>query len=232
MHYKGSQILELALDLKFWLAFFTAFLMMITNGLISTFMPIIISTFGFSSLNSLLLMMPAGAFAGTIQLVAPFLAMKFTNIRVWIIITCQAITTLAALLLWQLPRDATGGLLFGIYILPAMGGGYAVLMGLQLANVAGYTKRSIASSGLYIGYCFGNFVGPLVFLTKEKPLYTTGFIVCTVTSIIAAFLILAYWWVCKAENKKRDATGVMEGFDNAYEDDLTDMKNPQFRYIL
>lgn len=25
-------------------------------------------------------------------------------------------------------------------------------------------------------------------------------------------------------NRKRDKTGVMEGFENAYEDDLTDMK--------
>lgn len=159
MHLKKNQIVELLLDVKFWLMFSIAFLMMIANGLISTFMPIIINGFGFSTLNSLLLLMPAGAFAGTIQLVAPFLAMKFSGVRSYIVIVCQGITTLGALLLWQLPRSATGALLFAVYILPGCGGGYAVLMGLQIANTAGYTKRSIASSGLYIGYCFGKISG-------------------------------------------------------------------------
>lgn len=155
MHLKKSQIFELLLDLKFWLIFSVTFLLMITNGLISTYMPIVINGFGFSTLNSLLLMMPAGAFAGTIHMAAPFLAGKFPNSRSYIVIVCQAISSLGSLLLWQLPRSATGGLLFGLYILPAIGGGYAVLMGLQIANTAGYTKRSIGSSGLYIGYCFG-----------------------------------------------------------------------------
>ena len=62
---------------------------------------------------------------------------------------------MAALLLWLLPRDSTGGLLFGAYTLATFGGGYAVLMGMQIANTAGYTKRSLASSGIFVGYCLG-----------------------------------------------------------------------------
>lgn len=56
--------------------------------------------------------------------------------------------------------------------------------------------------------------------------------------------------ICAAENKKRDDAGIVEAFDNAYDDDLTDKKvkfprpmiyyiemltpqqNLQFRYIL
>lgn len=154
-HLKAGQVGELAIDIKFWLLFAIAFLCMIANGPISTFIPIIIHSFGFNTLNSLLLVMPAGAYSGTLQLVAPLLAYKFKNIRSYLVFGCQLGTTLAALLLWQLPRSAKGGLLFACYILPSVGGGYAVLMGLLLANTAGYTKRSIASSGLYIGYCLG-----------------------------------------------------------------------------
>ncbi|OBT43615.1 hypothetical protein VE00_05249 [Pseudogymnoascus sp. WSF 3629] len=232
MHLKKNQIFELLLDLKFWLMICTAFLMMIANGLISTFMPIIINGFGFSTLNSLLLMTPAGAFAGTIQLVAPFLAMKFAGIRTYIIIVCQCITTVGALLLWLLPRTQTGALLFAVYILPATGGGYAVVMGLQIANIAGYTKRSIASSGLYIGYCLGNFVGPLLFKPVDAPRYVPGFVAVVITAIVAAGFVAAYRVVCILDNRKRDKSGIMEGFEHAYEDDLTDLKNPQFRYIL
>lgn len=141
-------------------------------------------------------------------------------------------TTLAALLLWLLPRSQKGALLFACYILPSVGAGYAVLMGLGLANTAGYTKRTVASSGIYIGYCLGNFVGPLLFKTQDAPSYAPGFIATFATAVAAGLLALGYRFWCVAINKKRDKTGVLEGFEHAYEDDSTDKKNPQFRYIL
>ncbi|KAM0275740.1 hypothetical protein ACHAQH_007458 [Verticillium albo-atrum] len=231
-HYKLDQVGELAMDIKFWIIFAIAFLCMIANGPISTFVPIIINGFGFSTLHSLLLVIPAGAYAGTLMLVFPYLAMKFPGIRTWLILAAQLGTTLAALLLWILPLSSKGGLLFAAYILPSVGGGYAVLMSLQIANTAGYTKRSIASSGLYIGYCLGNFVGPLVFKKQDAPRYVPGFIVVVITSLAAGVLAVVYRYVCVWDNRRRDKSGVSEGFDHAYEDDLTDTKNPQFRYIL
>lgn len=89
---------------------------------------------------------------------------------------------------------------------------------------------------------------PLVFLEKEKPLYTTGWIVTVsiidayshalgrliklqvVTSAICIILALIYRIICVRENKKRDNTGIAEAFENAYDDDMTDVKNKQFRY--
>jgi MFS family permease len=154
-HYKIDQVKELLLDAKFWILFSIAFLSMIANGPISAFVPIIIAGFGFSTLNSLLLLIPIGFYGGSIMLILSFLAYKLPKARSYLIFGAQMGTTLAALLLWLLPLSARGGLLFATIILPSIGGGYAVLMGLQVANTAGYTKRSIASSGLYIGYCLG-----------------------------------------------------------------------------
>jgi hypothetical protein len=59
-HFKKAQVFELIRDLKFWMVFSEAFLIMIANGPVSTFIPIFIASFGFSGLNSLLLTMPAG----------------------------------------------------------------------------------------------------------------------------------------------------------------------------
>lgn len=245
-HIKGGQILELLLDLKFWTVFGISFLSMIANGPISTFIPIIINGLGFSQLNSLLLMMPTGAYAGTMQLIFPYLAYKFPNIRSYLIVAAQVGTVIASLLLWLLPLSETGGLLFAVFILPSVGAGYAVLMGLVIANTAGYTKKSVASSGMYIGYCLGksksiitppfgkeivtrsnlhlpgNFVGPLVFKEKDAPRYAPGFIVVVVTAILALLLALVYRFLCVYSNKKRDKQGTEESFDNAYEDDFTD----------
>lgn len=154
-HFKLEQALESLYDIKFWIVFSMAFLIMIANGPVSSFIPIIISGFGYNRLNSLLLTMPAGVVIGTIELSVPYLAYKFPGIRTWLIAVCQCGTILASILLWQLPRSATGGLLFACYILASFGGAYAVLMGLQIANTAGYTKRSVTSSGIFVGYCLG-----------------------------------------------------------------------------
>lgn len=138
-HFKLNQALEVLYDPRGWLVFSMAFLLMIGNGPVSTFTPIIISSFGFSPLNSLLLVMPAGFIIGTIEWVAPWFCYKFKNVRTYAIVVCQCGTILAAILLWQLPLDgsATGGLLYAVFTLPCLGGTYAVLMGLQTANTAG-----------------------------------------------------------------------------------------------
>lgn len=69
----------------------------------------------------------------------------------------------------------------------------------------------------------GNFVGPLIFKPADAPEYNSGFLIVTVTSIVAGLLAVVYRYVCIWENKKRDRAGA-EAFDHAYEDDLTDMK--------
>lgn len=85
----------------------------------------------------------------------PYLAYRYKNMRSSLYMVAQALTTASALLLWLVPLSAKGALLFAVIILPSTGGGYAVLMGHILANTAGYTKRTLSSSGLYIGYCLG-----------------------------------------------------------------------------
>lgn len=179
-HYKWPQVTELLMDPKFWLTFSVAFLSMLANAPISTFVPIIIHGFGFSTLNSLLLLIPAGFYGGSIMLFLSFLAYKLPNARVYLIFGAQIGTILAALLLWLLPLSQKGALLFATSILPSIGGGYAVLMGLAVANTAGYTKRSIASSGLFLGYCLGNFYTPpctwaLLMPGTRKFRWTIGF---------------------------------------------------------
>lgn len=127
----------------------------------STFIPIFINGFGFSPLNSLLLTMPAGAVIGTIELMTPYLAYKFPGWRCYLIFICQIGTIIAAVLLWQLPRTNRGGLLYACYTLASYGGGYAILMGIQTANTAGYTKKSVTASGIFLGYCLGKCCLPL-----------------------------------------------------------------------
>ena len=60
------------------------------------------------------------------------------------------------------------------------------------------------------------------FVTKDAPLYTASFIFVVVSAIICGNLSLIYRFVCVRQNKKRDLAGTLEGYDHAYEDDVTD----------
>ncbi|OAL32387.1 hypothetical protein AYO22_00409 [Fonsecaea multimorphosa] len=271
-HFKKEQMIELLFDLKFWIMFLITLLAMFANAPVSTFTPLIISGFGFNTLNSLLLVVPVGFFTGTIELIIPYLAYKFKNIRTYLMAVAELVTVLAAVLLWALPRHAIGGLMFGIVILPCFAAGYVVQLGLQIANTAGYTKRSLASSGIFVAYCIGknlsflalaqrleipeltcpvsiricwltgdtpfrgnpagNFVAPLTFRTQDAPVYAPGLATVVATSVAVVVLSMFYRYLCLRDNRKRDETGTLEAFDHAYEDDLTDKTNPQFRYIV
>ncbi|KAG6035720.1 hypothetical protein E4U41_005948 [Claviceps citrina] len=231
-HFKTRQAVELATDPKFWLVFSISLLCMIANAPISTFVPLIIKGFRFSNLESLLLLIPSGAWGGTFMLVFSYLAMRVPGIRTWLVVAGQVAVTLGALLLWLLPLSERAALLFAAYILSTLGGGYVALMSLQLANTAGYTKRSLASSGLYVGYCLGNFAGPLAFRKQDAPRYAPGFVVVVISAVAAGLLAVLYRYVCVWDNRRRDEAGIPEAFDHAFDDDLTDVTNPQFRYVL
>jgi hypothetical protein len=71
-----------------------------------------------------------------------------------------------------------------------------------------------------------------VFRSQDSPGYTLGFIIVVITSIVASLLGLLYRFVCIMENKKRDEMGVMEGFDDAFNDDSTDKKVCYNRFLF
>jgi hypothetical protein len=64
----------------------------------------------------------------------------------------------------------------------------------------------------------------LLFKASDAPLYGPGFRATVGSSAAAAVLTMVYRFYCIWENKKRDKTGVVEGFEHAYDDDLTDRK--------
>lgn len=45
-----------------------------------------------------------------------------------------------------------------------------------------------------------------------------------ITSAAAALISLVYRFICIWHNKRRDKAGIVEAFEHAYEDDVTDKK--------
>lgn len=77
----------------------------------------------------------------------------------------------------------------------------------------------------------GNFTGPLVYKTKDAPRYVPGFITVVVTSFAAGVIVLIYRFICVWENRRRDDSGTSEGYENAYQDDLTDKTVSQLYFL-
>lgn len=223
-HFKPAQVLDAMLDMRFWLASSSSILILMTNGPASTFPVDIVRDFGFTALASLLVLMPLGLVTGTVQLAVNYLATRYQNIRCLLIVVCQSLVVMAALLLWLLPRANLAGLLVGVYFLGPISGSYCLLMTLQIANTAGYTKRAFTSAGIFVGYCIGNIIEPLLFKMKDAPQYTEVWIIVVVTSIAGAVLAVTYRVICQWENRRRDKSGISEAADYAFEDDLTDRK--------
>ncbi|KIW17549.1 hypothetical protein PV08_04743 [Exophiala spinifera] len=232
-HFKAPQLWELLTSAHFWLVFFMAVTINVSNAVPTTFNPIIIKAMGFSGLNALLLTMPTGGVGLVTTLGTAFLMAKYSkhNLRTLVIAGEVSLMLLSCCLMWQLPHAAVGARLFFLYLLSFYPAAYSLIMNLSIANAAGYTKRALTSSGLFVGYCCGNLIGPFLFLEHERPLYHTAWTSITVLTAICVLLALTYRLLCLWENKKREDAGFTESFEHAYEDDVTDRKNPHFRYI-
>lgn len=64
-----------------------------------------------------------------------------------------------------------GSKLFGFLIFYSYPCSVAIALSLIASNVAGYTKKTVATAMAFIGYCAGNIIGPFLFFAREKPKY-------------------------------------------------------------
>lgn len=62
---------------------------------------------------------------------------------------------------WQLHGNA--GRLVGFYLMNFFSFAYVQVIGLGTCNVAGYTKRATTAASVFVSYCIGSIIGPLMF---------------------------------------------------------------------
>ncbi|KAF4334034.1 transporter [Fusarium beomiforme] len=130
----------------------------VVNAVTSTFTPLIINvSMGFTGLNSLLLTIPTGAVGVVVTIGSSWMTKKLSkyNPKVWSLTFSTYILLMSCLLIWNIPDMADGFKLVCLHLLAFHPAAYAVLMNLSIVNVAGYTKRSMVSAGLFVGYCVG-----------------------------------------------------------------------------
>lgn len=109
------------------------------------------------------------------------------------------------------------------------------------SNVAGRTKKTLISSATFLGYCVGNMVGSQIFKTKDAPQYLPGTIGAATCCGLECILICLWRGYYMWQNRRRDRLATASGLSKEEQErvgremgerDVTDMKNPYFRYTM
>lgn len=232
---KASQLREAILDIKIWLIAFMMAGAYTVNGAVSGFGPLIVSTFGYTTLESILFQFPLGAVVFIFILVTGYLSSRIPNIRILLLIFCCLPVIAGCAMIWKSTwthRPATP--VVGYTLIGFFGPVVSLIISIGMANVAGATKKSFTAAAIFVAYCVGNIVGPQLIKTptlkRHYPELWLGLIICY---CIVICLAVALYITLRRENKRRDGLELDEGTgDRLAFKDLTDKENPYFRYVL
>ncbi|KAH7025665.1 uncharacterized protein B0I36DRAFT_293256 [Microdochium trichocladiopsis] len=208
--YKINHVKECLKDPQAWLLAINAFLQCIQGGGLTSFSKVVLTTgLGFSSRQSTLMGMPSNAIHLVSVILAGWFCSRYRNTRCYMMIATNVIVLIGAVLIDNLPASNHSGRLAAFYILYVNTVPFGLGMSMISSNVAGFTKKATASVLMFVGYCLGQFCGPLFFIASEAPYYPTAFrtFYASVSLMIGIELMLVSQF-----------------------QDLTDWEQPQFRY--
>ncbi|KIX05362.1 uncharacterized protein Z518_06234 [Rhinocladiella mackenziei CBS 650.93] len=237
---KKSQVIESLKDIRAWLVFLSVLLTSIPNGGLSNFSSILLTTFGYSSQQALILNMPSGAVGIFVVLLSGYLSDRW-NDRSLVMLICLIPTIIAAGLMYGLDPDGIpknkGVLLFASYLSGTFGAAFMLLLAWNASNLAGHSKKVTVNALTLVGFCTGNILGTQTFQESEAPGYKSGkisIVACLGAQVLVCFA-LRY---CNDRLNRRNQR-ILENMSEeektivreklAYSDE-TDLRNPFFVY--
>lgn len=231
---KWYQVRECLLDPKTWLLALFALAQNIPNGGLVTFSSIIVSGLGYSTLITTVLGIPTGVLATVWQILLGFLTTRIPNSRCATIAVANLVPLVCAILMWKLPTENKHGLLASYYVFYTYWAPYVISTSLPMANTSGHSKKLTMNAIFFLCYCIGNIIGPQCFRSNDAPSYSKGYEGLLACLVVAIAAIVAYGFLCRWENKKRDKLHGSQTNADASEatafSDLTDKEKPSFRY--
>ncbi|KAI3395779.1 hypothetical protein diail_862 [Diaporthe ilicicola] len=237
--FKWAQVREAVLDPKVWLVFVMMASAYTINGAVSGFGPLIVSTFGWSALDSILLQFPLGGICAAAVLATGYLGSRFRDVRLALLVLCCLPVIAGCAIIWRSQWTYRAAApVVGYSITGFFGAVVSLVITVGMSNVAGHTKKSFTAATIFVAYCVGNIVGPQLIKSQTKaqhyPELWTGMIICYCITIAAS---VALYVVLRRENNKKEQQQAANGLHEADMaklafQDLTDKENPFFRYVL
>ncbi|TAQ84210.1 hypothetical protein B7494_g7466 [Chlorociboria aeruginascens] len=239
VHHKKEQVKEALTDVKMWMLVLAVFWHNMTNSLQTSFSGLIILGFGYNTYQAVLLNIPTGMIlAAGMLIVSFFLSSKWgEGKRIFIILLFYIPGIVSTAILYAIPVNphTRGVHLYAIFTVNITAVSAELTYSLLAANIAGYTKKTVAGALYFSAYCLGNIISPQAFLTTQAPTYKTGIAVTLASYSILEIIFAGLYLMYRRENSKRDKEmadvhlTADEDLINAFSD-LTDKKNKLVRY--
>lgn len=240
--FKWDQVKEALLDPLPWGIFLTAVLNTIPVGGLGTYTQIIIKeNLGFSTLQTDLLNIAQGGTIVCFLFLFTFISNRTKQTLLTMVLTCIP-PIISAVCFLSVPNDKAhaGGLVVCMLLTMTLHPQFVLNLSLVSRNTAGQTKRVIVTGMSFVGWAAGNAAGPQVFQAKDAPHYRPAFITqlaCYAAQIV--LFICMRMWLMNLNRLKRKESNRLAGRAEDAEDvidtslafyDITDRKNPNFRY--
>jgi MFS family permease len=219
-------------DPKVWLNSFCQFCANTCSFGFSTFLPVIIRGFGYSSIKTQLLTVPVYIWASIVYICISFASDHF-NRRAFFMVPMALITAVGYSLMLGLPMTSTSVLYFATFVTAT---GIYCVVGLNVTWVinsnAGYFKRATAI-GLQqtIGNSAGIMAGQIYRIKASDGRYVIGHAVSLTAISIAAIGYATMYTLLRRLNRKREAMSIEERIREIDAGKMGD-RHPDFRYTL
>ncbi|SJL04531.1 related to permease of the major facilitator superfamily [Armillaria ostoyae] len=248
-HFKKEQMIEALTDPKTWLFALFAALDNIPNSLTNQ-RTIIVSSFGFSNLQTTLLSCVDGFVEIVTIWTGVIIASRIPNSRAYVGAIYMLPNVLGVFLVNFLPWSNKIGLLFSVWITGVGTTGFVLSLSWVSAVVSGHTKKITVNAIMLSAYCIGNSAGPFMWQAKYKPRNHIPWIIIGICYVCCMSLLLTIRFLLSRENKRRNTESTDDAYGDVYIErltsdgkkemikvdkeflDLTDIQNRDFRYVL
>ncbi|KAK4624210.1 hypothetical protein CLAFUW4_05969 [Fulvia fulva] len=230
-----AQTIECFLDPKTYFFLAISILTQIPNGGTQNFGNLVLKGFGFTSLETCLVTLPASIISIIVIMGTGRLAGRFENSTLYLVCVVVLCPVAGSAIVYS-EGPSRGVQLFGYYLLSTGPSALPLSLGLVGVNYKGSTKKMTMTAILFVAYCAGNISGPHFFKDSEAPYYQTAFraiMVCYALVLIVAMLFRTYLTLeNRRDDKLEGAIEDMAPIEEEGEEELTDQSTRGFRYRM
>ncbi|KAI0893131.1 putative allantoate permease [Annulohypoxylon nitens] len=209
--WKWDQIIECLQDPKTWLIWSMTLLCQIPNGGTQNFANLVITSFGFTSLQSTLLNIPYSLISVMAISGTGWLAGRFRSLNCILIALIVIPPVVGSALIGKRSSIPHGVSLFGYFLLSTGPSALPLLFSLVQSNYRGVTKKMTMTAFLFIAYCTGNIAGPQLFKSAEEPTYDTAFRAIMICYALVVCLAMTLRFYLQFVNTRRQREEGIEG---------------------
>lgn len=104
--------------------------------------------------------------------------------RVLVMISNLLISLVGMALVWKLEASNAAGRMVGLALSVVFAVNLPLSLSIVTSNIAGFSKRSVASGMIFVAYCVGNIVAPQFFFAWQAPVYKVHLLFSSAAPVI------------------------------------------------